>query len=161
MGRTLSPAAGENAHVRLPDERRDADDFAETTGEAFYRGDLAERIVADAASHGRTDVSGEHAVRADWVDPLISVRYRDLTLHEIPPNGQGQTAADARDVVADDDSRSPRCRWIRSRKSKKKKKKKKLAFADGFRYIADLQWMDGRRAAPARCSEIPRRAAGV
>ncbi|MFH0911132.1 MAG: gamma-glutamyltransferase, partial [Planctomycetota bacterium] len=66
--------------------------IAETHGESFYRGRLAERIVAHAAAQGGAlalkDLS-EHA--SEWVDP-IAMDYRGVSLHEIPPNGQGIAA---------------------------------------------------------------------
>ncbi|MFX7784478.1 gamma-glutamyltransferase, partial [Acinetobacter baumannii] len=47
------------------------------------------RIAAHArATGGRIDEADLAAHRSDWVDP-IQMRYRDLTLHEIGPNGQG------------------------------------------------------------------------
>jgi gamma-glutamyltranspeptidase/glutathione hydrolase len=73
--------------------------IAATRGESFYRGALAERIAADAAAHGaalgRDDLAGH---RSDWVAPL-SVPYRDVAVHEIPPNGQGLAALIALGVL--------------------------------------------------------------
>ena len=63
--------------------------IAATEGEAFYRGVLAERIVAHAGVHGAvlgTDDLGSHA--ADWVEPL-SIAFAGARVHELPPNGQG------------------------------------------------------------------------
>jgi gamma-glutamyltranspeptidase/glutathione hydrolase len=66
--------------------------IAETRGEAFYRGALAERIAGAAADNGAVlglaDLA-EH--RADWCGTL-SMAFDDLELHEIPPNGQGIAA---------------------------------------------------------------------
>jgi gamma-glutamyltranspeptidase/glutathione hydrolase len=74
-------------------------EIAATQGESFYRGPLAERIAADAAAHGaalvREDLAGHSA---DWVAPL-SVAYRDVEIHEIPPNGQGLAALIALGVL--------------------------------------------------------------
>ncbi len=60
-----------------------------TKGEAFYRGDIAEKIVAFAKKGGGAlslDDLGNH--RADWV-PLMSQDFAGGTVHELPPNGQG------------------------------------------------------------------------
>lgn len=85
-----APAPGEI--VRLPDHAATLIRIAETEGEAFTRGDIAERIVSDARAHGAQwsldDLAGH---RSDWVRP-ISVPYRDAEVHEIPPNGQGLAA---------------------------------------------------------------------
>src|SRR3546814_3933045 len=62
---------------------------AASRGEAFYRGTLAERIVADAQVHGATlslaDM-GEH--QAEWVQ-TISQRFANGVVHELPPANQG------------------------------------------------------------------------
>ena len=66
--------------------------IAATRGEAFYRGDVAERIAASAKAEGGVMTYDDLAVhRAEWVE-LVSAAYRDRTLHEIPPNGQGIAA---------------------------------------------------------------------
>src|SRR3546814_9745891 len=63
--------------------------IAASRGEAFYRGTLAERIVADAQVHGATlslaDM-GEH--QAEWVQ-TISQRLANGVVHELPPANQG------------------------------------------------------------------------
>ena len=84
---------------RCPDMAHTLQEIAATRGESFYRGSLAERIAADAAAHGaalnREDLA-EH--RAEWVTPL-AVAYRDVQVHEIPPNGQGLAALIALGVL--------------------------------------------------------------
>ena len=74
--------------------------IAETQGEAFYQGSLAERIDAAARAQGGalrlTDLA-EH--RADWVNP-VAQPYRDIELMEIPPNGQGLAAQIALAILA-------------------------------------------------------------
>ncbi len=85
-----APRAGER--FKRPDLARTLTEIATSRGESFYRGDLAERIVASARSSGgaitREDLA---AHRADWVTPTAQP-YRSVTLHEIPPNGQGLAA---------------------------------------------------------------------
>ena len=81
------PRAGER--FRRPDLAATLRAIAESRGESFYRGDLAQRIARHAAATGgamTTDDLAEHTV--DWVTPLAQ-RYRDVVVHEIPPNGQG------------------------------------------------------------------------
>jgi gamma-glutamyltranspeptidase/glutathione hydrolase len=66
--------------------------IAETRGEAFYRGDLAEKMVAHSRRHGGAMTMEDLAThRCDWVDTLAH-DYRGSTLHEIPPNTQGIAA---------------------------------------------------------------------
>jgi gamma-glutamyltranspeptidase/glutathione hydrolase len=73
-------------------QARTLERIAESKGEAFYRGDLAEKIAAHAKNTGgqmTEEDLAEH--QADWVD-TITTDFRDHTLHEIPPNGQGIAA---------------------------------------------------------------------
>jgi gamma-glutamyltranspeptidase/glutathione hydrolase len=73
--------------------------IAETRGEAFYRGVLAERIAAFARQHGAAltvhDLA-EH--RNDWCG-TIAKAFGEVALHEIPPNGQGIAACMALGIV--------------------------------------------------------------
>ncbi len=66
--------------------------IAESKGNAFYRGELAEQIVDCAQSNGGLMILKDLADhRSEWVTP-ISVKYRNVDMHEIPPNGQGLAA---------------------------------------------------------------------
>ena len=66
--------------------------IAEGGADAFYRGDIAQQIVAKSQELG-----GYMSLRdladhqADWVDP-VSSNYRGWDVWEIPPNGQGIAA---------------------------------------------------------------------
>ena len=78
--------------VRLPDHARTLEKIAATRGEAFYKGELAAAIAADAAAHNAAMTLKDLENHAcDWVDP-ISMSAFDAALHEIPPNGQGLMA---------------------------------------------------------------------
>lgn len=60
--------------------------------DAFYQGEIAERIVAAAQAGGaflEMRDFADHCV--DWVDP-VSANYRGWDVWELPPNGQGITA---------------------------------------------------------------------
>ncbi len=73
--------------------------IADTRGEDFYRGGLAERIAAcSQAAGGALDAADLAEHRASWVEP-VSQDYRDVRLHEIPPNGQGLAALIALGVL--------------------------------------------------------------
>lgn len=88
----FAPAPKAGQRVRRPDIGRTLRLIAESKGEAFYRGELAEQIEAAA-------IAGEAALRksdfeahtAEWVAP-VPQNYRNITLHELPPNGQGLAA---------------------------------------------------------------------
>jgi len=63
--------------------------IAETRGETFYRGELAEKIVSFARQTGgamSADDLADH--RSEWVEPLFA-EWRGHTVYELPPNGQG------------------------------------------------------------------------
>jgi gamma-glutamyltranspeptidase / glutathione hydrolase len=84
------PVAGERVVRRALADSLEL--IANTRGEAFYRGALAEKIVGFAQDHSaalsRHDLA-EH--RADWCG-TIAMAHGDIELHEIPPNGQGIVA---------------------------------------------------------------------
>lgn len=86
-----APAAGQV--FRRPDLARTLRLIADSNGEAFYRGELADLIDHTSRAAGgalrRLDLE-EHT--ADWVTP-VAQDYRHVRLHEIPPNGQGLAAA--------------------------------------------------------------------
>src|SRR5262249_23269020 len=85
-----APAAGERFSAPAP--ARGLKRIAETKGQAFDTGDLAESMAAHARKHGGALTMADLAEhKADWVEPLAQ-DYRGYTLHEIPPNGQGIAA---------------------------------------------------------------------
>ncbi len=85
-----APAAGDV--VRNPDLAASLRTVAEEGRDGFYRGTIAERIVACAGSVGGLIAEADLvAQRATWDDP-VSVRYRGYDVWELPPNGQGIAA---------------------------------------------------------------------
>lgn len=88
-----APQAGQL--FRLPDQARSLRLIAESEGEAFYRGELAEAMAAHAAREGgllTVEDLAEH--EPEWVEPL-SVSHKGFRLWELPPNGQGLVALQA------------------------------------------------------------------
>ena len=66
--------------------------IAKSRGAAFYSGQLAERMVTDAAKHHGVLTMGDLAShRAEWCGTLAA-RRKNLELHEIPPAAQGIAA---------------------------------------------------------------------
>ena len=125
---------------RYPDQARTLERIAETRGDAFYRGDLAERIAAAArADGGLLDEADLAAYRPEWVGTL-STSFADVELHEIPPNGSGLAALIALGVLrhhplrdAPVDSADSLHLQIEAMK---------LGFADAHRYVADPDHLD-------------------
>ncbi len=85
-----SPAAGQL--FRNPDLARTLRAIARDGGDAFYRGDVAKRILKSSADHGGAFVASDFAdYNAEWVVPLTT-NYRGWDVYEIPPNSQGIAA---------------------------------------------------------------------
>lgn len=132
-----APAEGEL--FRLPDLAHTLRRIAATRGEAFYRGELAQQLEAHAAQHrGAMTRADLAAHRNDWVEPLQLV-YGDLTLHELPPNGQGVVALIALGILGHFDMRSlpvdgPDSVHVQIEALK-------LAFADAYHHVGDTGTM--------------------
>lgn len=125
---------------KLPDHGDTLEAIAESDGEAFYRGHLAERIEAAAVAQGGDLRAADLAAhQADWVRP-ISLDYHGWRLHEIPPNGQGLTALIALGILRNFDMASMHPDSAESLHLSIEAMK--LAFADAHRYIADPAYMD-------------------
>ena len=61
-------------------------------GEAFYRGDIARRLVDGLERRGSTMGAADLSeFRAQWADP-VSTTYRGWQVYELPPNGAGIAA---------------------------------------------------------------------
>jgi len=131
------PQAGQR--FRFPKHAEALEQIARTRGEAFYRGALAEKLEAHASKHGGAmKIADLAAHKSDWVKPL-EMNYRGYTLHEIPPNGQGIVALMALGMLEHFDLRShpvdgPDSVHLQIEAIK-------LAFADAWRYVADLDHM--------------------
>jgi gamma-glutamyltranspeptidase/glutathione hydrolase len=124
---------------RCPDQARTLEAIAESKGESFYRGDLAQKIVDCAQSNDGAmtleDLADHHS---DWVEP-ISIEYRGVHLHEIPPNGQGLAALIALGILREFDmSRYPA---DSADSIHLQVEAMKIAFAEAYRHITDSAFM--------------------
>ncbi len=134
-GRTPEP--GEK--FILADHARTLCRIKATMGKAFYEGDIAEKIAAHSKATGGWMTMEDLAQhRADWVEP-ISVDYRGMTLHEIPPNGQGISALIMLGILRHHDIRSYPVDSADSLHLQIEAMK--MAFADAHRYVADPSFM--------------------
>ena len=109
---------------------------AETRGEAYYRGEIAEAMARHAKAHGGAMSAADLAAyRPEWVE-TVAQRYRGHTLHEIPPNGQGITALIALGILEQfDDLASLPVDGAAAQHLQIEAIK--LAFADAYRYVAE------------------------
>jgi gamma-glutamyltranspeptidase/glutathione hydrolase len=109
--------------------------IAQTNGEAFYRGALADAICAHAKACGSVHVRRDFERHTcDWVTP-IAVDYRNMRVHEIPPNGQGIAALMALGMLESFDLASLARDSVESMHLQIEAMK--LAFADVYRYVGD------------------------
>ncbi|MCP3979447.1 MAG: gamma-glutamyltransferase [bacterium] len=133
-------APREGEVFRNPDLARSLSSIAEKGRDAFYRGAIAEAIVAFSEEHGGF-FSKEDLARhtSEWVESL-STDYRGVTLHELPPNGQGLAALQMLNILENYDLRSM------GRDSTEfwhvMVEAKKLAYEDRARFYADPAFAD-------------------
>jgi gamma-glutamyltranspeptidase/glutathione hydrolase len=133
MPRGRAPAPGEK--FSFPAQAKTLQRIAETKGEAFYKGELAEKIAAFAKQHGAALVFDDLASHSnDWVEPL-GLDYRGCTLHQIPPNGQGIASLIAVGILENFDMSALPVDSVDSLHVQIEAMK--LAFADTYEYVSD------------------------
>ena len=77
---------------RNPEYARALELIARQGPDAFYSGDIARAILKTSARLGGVMTAADLAdFKPEWVEP-ISTTYRDWTVYELPPNGQGLAA---------------------------------------------------------------------
>jgi len=109
--------------------------IAQQGANSFYRGEIAQAILRTSQELGGTMSAADLADFApEWVNP-ISVAYRDWTIYELPPNGQGMAALEMLNImqVSPASSDGP----LSTAELHKKIEAMKLAYADLYRYNAD------------------------
>ena len=129
------PAAGEI--WRSPAHARTLQLIAETAAEAFYRGELADKIDAFSRQSGGYLRGADLAsYRPEWVKP-IHINYRGYDVWEIPPNGHGLVALMALNILKGFEFTAKDCVETYHRQFEAMK----LAFVDGRKFIAAPQSM--------------------
>jgi len=140
LPRGAPPAMGEifaNPHLATTLEL-----IATNGPDAFYRGPIAEAIAADMRTRGGLLTAHDLAAHTvDWVD-TISVNYRGVDVHELPPSTQGFVALEMLNILEGIDlaalgHNSADYLHVVA-------EAKKIAFADRGAYLAD------RRSVPER-----------
>jgi gamma-glutamyltranspeptidase/glutathione hydrolase len=103
--------------------------------DAFYQGEIARRILELSRRHDGVMTAKDLAdYSSEWVEP-ISTAYRDWTVYELPPNGQGIAALEMLNLMENFPlgqfgPGSTRALHVMI-------EAKKLAYADLLRYIGD------------------------
>ena len=114
--------------------------IAQTKGQAFYGGEIAQALTRFSADNGGShQVSDFAQFKPEWVTPLAK-NYRQHTLHEIPPNGQGIAAQIALGILENFDLASLPVDGVASQHLQIEAMK--LAFADVYRFVAERQGME-------------------
>jgi gamma-glutamyltranspeptidase/glutathione hydrolase len=85
--------------MTLPDLAISLKLIAKTGADVFYRGVIAEKIVADIKANGGLLTEGDFAGhKADWVTPLY-VDYRGYRACNLPPNTQGMASLEILNIL--------------------------------------------------------------
>jgi gamma-glutamyltranspeptidase/glutathione hydrolase len=123
-----------------PDLARFFEIIARDGPEAFYKGEIAERIVKFSQQHGgRFSMRDFREHTTDWVEP-VNTNYRGYDVWELPPNGQGIAALQMLNMLEQFD--------IGSMKANSAEhlhlfiEAKKLAFEDRAVYYADMDFAE-------------------
>ena len=133
-----APQVGEL--FKFPAAARGLRAIAESRGEAFYRGPIAQALARFSAQHGGALTEADLAAfHPEWVAP-IGQDYRGHTLHEIPPNGQGIAALIALGILSNFDLAATKVDSVAAQHLQIEAMK--LAFADVYRYVAESGAMD-------------------
>jgi gamma-glutamyltranspeptidase/glutathione hydrolase len=108
---------------------------ANNGADAFYKGEIARALVSTSQSLGGTMAPDDLAeFSPEWVEP-ISTTYRDWTVYELPPNGQGMAALEMLNIMETTPASPDGPLGVAE--LHKKIEAMKLAYADLGRYNAD------------------------
>ncbi|MCA9904491.1 MAG: gamma-glutamyltransferase, partial [Anaerolineae bacterium] len=131
----LSPHVGQA--VRLPGLAQTLQRVAEGGAEAFYTGEIADAIVNTIQALGGVMTHDDLKRHTSlWQEP-IQTNYRDVTIFECPPNGQGLAALIALNIASGFDLGA--LEWDSPERIHLMVESMRLAFADARHYIADPQ----------------------
>jgi gamma-glutamyltranspeptidase/glutathione hydrolase len=108
---------------------------AEGGAAAFYQGEIARAIVAVVRQAGGLLSEADLAAHVTTREEPLSVGYRGLRVWECPPNGQGLVALLALNILEG----YPVADWpaLGARRLHVLAEALRLAFADGYRHVAD------------------------
>ncbi len=130
-----APKVGEI--FKNPDLAVSLGQIAERGRDAFYKGEISKKILDAMKRHNGTMTEQDLAqYSSEWVEP-ISTTYRDWTVYEMPPNGQGIGALEMLNIMetvtlGESDSGFGSTKALHTMIEAKK-----LAYADVGRYLAD------------------------
>ena len=123
---------------RNPSLAQSLKEIASQGRDAFYRGDIARRVVECSQRNGGALTASDLAeFSSEWVEP-ISTTYRGWTVYEIPPNGQGIAALMMLNIMEN----FPLSAYAHNSAAALHVmiEAKKLAYADMLRFVADQRF---------------------
>jgi gamma-glutamyltranspeptidase / glutathione hydrolase len=105
--------------------------------DAFYKGPIAAKILDAMKRHGGVMTAEDLAeYSSEWAEP-ISTTYRDWTVYEMPPNGQGLAVLEMLNILETFPLGQKDTGFGSSKALHTMIEAKKLAYADLAKYIGD------------------------
>jgi gamma-glutamyltranspeptidase/glutathione hydrolase len=130
-----APKVGEI--FRNPDLAWSLQQIAQHGRDAFYKGEIAAKILDSMKRHGGMMVAADLAeYSGEWMEP-ISTTYRDWTVYELPPNVQGLAALEMLNIMETFPLGQKDWGFGSTRALHAMIEAKKLAYADLAKYIGD------------------------
>jgi gamma-glutamyltranspeptidase / glutathione hydrolase len=109
--------------------------IAEHGRDAFYKGEIAKKILESMRHRNGTMTAEDLAgYSSEWAEP-ISTTYRDWTVYEMPPNGQGIAALEMLNIM--ETLPIGQLGFGSAKALHAMIEAKKLAYADMAKYVAD------------------------
>jgi gamma-glutamyltranspeptidase / glutathione hydrolase len=120
---------------RNPDLAWSLQQIAEHGRDAFYKGEIGRKILESMRHHNGTMAAEDLAdYSSEWAEP-ISTTYRDWTVYEMPPNGQGIAALEMLNIM--ETFPMGQFGFGSAKALHAMIEAKKLAYADMAKYVAD------------------------
>jgi gamma-glutamyltranspeptidase/glutathione hydrolase len=130
-----APRVGEV--FRNPDLAWSLQQIADLGRDAFYKGEIARKILESMKHHGGVMTAQDLAeYSSEWVEP-ISTTYRDWTVFELPPNGQGLAALEMLNIMEKFPLGQKSWEFGSTNALHTMIEAKKLAYADLVKYIGE------------------------
>jgi gamma-glutamyltranspeptidase/glutathione hydrolase len=130
-----APKVGEV--FKNPDLAASLGQIAEHGRDAFYKGEISKRILDAMKKHNGTMTDKDLAqYSSEWVEP-ISTTYRDWTVFELPPNGQGMGVLEMLNIMEKFPLGEKDSGFGSTKALHTMIEAKKLAYADMAKYLAD------------------------
>jgi gamma-glutamyltranspeptidase / glutathione hydrolase len=130
-----APKVGEV--FRNPDLAWSLQQIAQFGRDAFYKGEIAAKILESMKRHNGTMVAADLAeYSSEFVEP-ISTTYRDWTVYELPPNVQGLAALEMLNIMETFPLGQKDWGFGSTKALHAMIEVKKLAYADLVKYIGD------------------------